>query len=200
MVLLVIQRIHPPRGLALLVRCSMDQSPRLQHKQETQLSGDQAAVPVLAPPVDDQGQLHPQPSEHPGRCPLQRSTDSLRVGLLSGVILSTASPSKPPGESVCTSRECAPSSVQVPVPQSQGSGPQCPNSGLEQVGLNLSLPSSSTHSRVPAKASRTRWPRHFCGTRLTSHSLVVRAPCKRLPARSPPSGTPVCLRHFTHCT
>ena len=101
---------------------------------------------------------------------------------------------------VCSSFIVTPSSVRVPVSPSQGSGPRCPNSGLEQVELNLSLPSSSTHPRVPAKASRIRWPRHFRGARLSSRSLVARAPSKRLPARPPPSGAPICTRHLTHCT
>ena len=38
--------------------------------------------------------------------------------------------------------------------------------------------SSRSHPRVPAKTSRIGWPRHFRGARLTSLSMMARAPSK----------------------
>ena len=71
--------------------CSMDKSPGLQHEQETELSGNTSAVSVFSTLVVDQGKSYPRPSEHLGRCSLQGSSDSLRVGSLSGVLQSSAS-------------------------------------------------------------------------------------------------------------
>ena len=101
---------------------------------------------------------------------------------------------------ICTPRKCTPSSVWMSISSSQGIGSRLPDSGLEQVEDHLPLPASSPHPRVPAKASRIRWPRHFRGSMLTSCSLVARTPCKRLPAQPPPSGLPVRVWRLTHCS
>ena len=167
------QGLGSPSAIRQHGSCSLDQSPRIQHKQETQHSRDQTAVAVLASPVDNQGKLHPRPTEHLGGLPLQGSLHPLRVVPCSRVVPSAASPSEPPGGPDCTSREREAPCVQVPLSPSQSSDPRCSNSGLEQVGLNLPVSSSRTHPRVPAKTSRICWPRHFRGARLTSRSLVA---------------------------
>ena len=145
------QGLGSPSAIRQHGSCSLDQSPRIQHKQETQHSRDQAAVTVLASPVDNQGKLHPWPTEHLGGLPLQGPLHPLRVGPCSRIVPSAASPSEPPGGPVCTSGEREAPCVRVPLSPSQSSDPRCSNSGLEQVGLNLPVSSSRTHPRVPAK-------------------------------------------------
>ena len=120
--------------------CSMDQSPGLQHEQETELSGNTSTVSVFSTSVVDQGKSYPRPSEHLSGCSLQGPSDSLKVGSLSGVLQPSAvrpscGPIRAPGERTF-------SSVRMSVSPPQGSSSRCPDSGLEQVEDNLPLSAS----------------------------------------------------------
>ena len=150
------QRLCSPGTFRQHSGCDLGQPSGLQHKQEAQLSCSPAEVPVLSPPVDDQGQLHSRPSEHLGRCPLQRSADSFGMGYIPGVLPPAPPPLVPPGGPVHSPRECSPPSVRVLVSPPSSSRTRRSDSGLEQVENNLPVPSHSAHPRMSPKASQIR--------------------------------------------